>query len=425
MKKRVNSLKPASLVLFLLVGMFTYGVVTAQESSSNFSIHRMPTPASINSSLSRIVSDETGQVYLSWVSQRDELAQLSYSKLIENEWSSPVLISEGTDWFINWADFPLLSVNAGNVVAHWLRMSANGTYDYNIEASFFELDENNWSEPSVIHTDGVSAEHGFVSMLPMSDKDSGGHDSKESTLITWLDGRNTKDGDEYGEMTLRAGVFDAKGNTLNEWELDARVCDCCQTSTAMTAKGPILVYRDRSEDEIRDISVIRYSEGVWTKPISIHNDNWQIAGCPVNGPSVSANEKQVAVAWFTAKDDTPKVQLALSHDSGESFSDPIIVASPLTNGRVGTAILDSGGIVVSWLDTSETDAKIMLSHFSTEGILLENIEIAKTSASRRSGFPVIESTGDAVYVSWTDISDTQQVSVARVELNLAARANIQ
>jgi hypothetical protein len=193
----------------------------------------------------------------------------------------------------------------------------------------------------------------------------------------------------------------------------------------MTAKGPILVYRDRSEDEIRDISVIRYSEGVWTKPISIHNDNWQIAGCPVNGPSVSANEKQVAVAWFTAKDDTPKVQLALSHDSGESFSDPIIVASPLTNGRVGTAILDSGGIVVSWLDTSETDAKIMLSHFSTEGILLENIEIAKTSASRRSGFPVIESTGDAVYVSWTDISDTQQVSVARVELNLAARANIQ
>jgi hypothetical protein len=425
MKKRVYRLKPASLILLLLAGMCGYGVVSGQESSGNFSIHRLPTPAPVNSSLSRVVSDETGQVYLSWVSQQDDLAQLSFSKLLGNEWSSPVLISEGTDWFVNWADFPLLSVNGGNMVAHWLRMSASGTYDYDIEASFFDADENSWSEPRVIHTDGVSAEHGFVSMLPMSDKDSEDHEYKDSTLITWLDGRNTKVGDEYGEMTLRAGVFDAKGNALNEWELDARVCDCCQTSTAMTAKGPILVYRDRSENEIRDISVIRYSEGVWTKPVSVHNDNWQIAGCPVNGPSVSANEEQVAVAWFTAKDDIPKVQLALSEDSGDSFSDPVVVASPQTNGRVGTAILDSGGIVVSWLDTSETDAAIMLSHYSSKGVLLENIEVAKTSASRRSGFPVIESAGDTVYVSWTDISDTPQVSVARIELNLAARANNQ
>jgi hypothetical protein len=148
----------------------------------------------------------------------------------------------------------------------------------------------------------------------------------------------------------------------------------------------------------------------------VHEDNWQIAGCPVNGPSVSARNEQVAVAWFTAKDDTPKVQLALSSDSGASFTAPVLVASPETNGRVGTALLDSGKIIVSWIDTSSAQAKIMLSVFSNEAELLLQVEVAKTSASRRSGFPIIESVGESVYVSWTDLSDSPQVRVARVSV---------
>jgi hypothetical protein len=316
-------------------------------------------------------------------------------------------ISSGTDWFVNWADFPMLSVNESGMVAHWLRMSAEGTYDYNIEASFSDARNQQWSEPRVIHSDGVSAEHGFVSMLPLNEG---------NTLITWLDGRNTKTDDEYGEMTLRAGIFDTSGQTLREWELDSRACDCCQTSSAMTSSGPIVVYRDRSAGEIRDIAITRYVDGQWTEPSLVHQDNWQIAGCPVNGPSVSARDEQVAVAWFTAKDDTPKVQLALSSDGGASFAAPILVASPTTNGRVGTALLDSGKIIVSWIDTSSAEAKIMLSVFSSEAELLQQVEVAKTSASRRSGFPIIESVEKLVYVSWTDLRDSPQVRVARVSV---------
>ena len=405
MRQIFYTLKYSLFVPYLFTGLCCNAVFSAPEQLGNYSLKLLSSPAPLNSSLSRIVSDELGQIYLSWVSQEDELARLAFSKLTEDGWSSPRVISEGTDWFVNWADFPFLSVNAGNIAAHWLRMSAEGTYDYDIEASFYSVNERSWSEARVLHTDGVSAEHGFVSMLPVDD---------ESTLITWLDGRNTAVGDEYGEMTLRAGIFDAMGKTLKEWELDHRVCECCQTSSAMTAMGPIVVYRDRTVDEIRDISMQRYSDGEWTAPRPIHADNWRIAGCPVNGPSVSAKEEQVAVAWFTAKDDTPKVQLVLSPDSGDSFSAPILVASGDTNGRVGTTMLDSGEVAVSWIDTSEADTKIMLSLFSSAGELLNNIEVAQTRASRRSGFPIIESVGDTVYVSWTDVSDTPQVKVARV-----------
>lgn len=391
----------------LLAILITKFAVAATGEPTNVSVEPLTSPAPANSHLSRVVSDNSGQIYLSWVSEEGDLARFSFSILTGAGWSSPIDISSGTDWFVNWADFPMLSVNGDNMVAHWLRMSAEGTYDYNIEASFSDARDQHWSEPRVIHSDGVSAEHGFVSMLPLNEG---------NTLITWLDGRNTKNGDEYGEMTLRAGIFNSSGQTLNEWELDSRACDCCQTSSAMTSSGPIVVYRDRSAGEIRDIAMTRYVNGQWTEPRPVHEDNWQIAGCPVNGPSVSARDERVAVAWFTARDDRPKVQLALSSDGGANFSAPVLVASPETNGRVGTALLDSGKIVVSWIDTAEAEAKIMLSVFSAEAELLQQVEVAKTSASRRSGFPIIESVGDSVYISWTDLSDSPQVRVARVSV---------
>ena len=394
----------AVLLISLATSLSLQSGLSAAAEPADLPLRLLDSPAAPNSHLSRIMSDESGQIYLSWVTEEGDLARFYYSTLNADDWSTPVEISSGADWFVNWADFPMLSVNSGNKTAHWLRMSAEGTYDYNIEASFFSTENQQWSQARVIHNDGVSAEHGFVSMLPMTEN---------RTMITWLDGRNTKIGDGYGEMTLRAGVFDSKGGTVDEWELDSRVCDCCQTSSAMTAKGPIVVFRDRSSEEIRDIAAVRYINGKWSEPQLVHEDNWQIAGCPVNGPSVSAHDEKVAVAWFTAKDDLPKVQLVLSDDSGANFGDPILVASSETNGRVGTSLLDSGKVVVSWIETNADATTIMLSVFSPDGELLQTAAVAQTSPSRRSGFPVITSVGERVYISWTDISNGPSVRVAR------------
>ena len=403
MKRLTDNSLLATLTVRLLIAMISGGLTIASTNAGESTLEIIPSPAPINSSLSRVVSDESGQIYLSWVTQEANLARLSFARLTADGWTEPEVIREGNDWFVNWADFPGLSVNEGGIAAYWLQMSAEGTYDYDIQARFFDAGKNQWSEDSIIHKDGVSAEHGFVSMLPMQS----GH-----TFFSWLDGRETAN--EDGAMTLRGGIFDLTGNIVSEWELDHRVCDCCQTSSAITPLGPIVVYRDRSESEIRDIYITRYSNGKWTEPKPIHNDNWQIAGCPVNGPAVSAKDNQVAVSWFTAKEDTPKVQLAVSDDNGDSFSAPVPVASPNTNGRVGNVILDSGKIVVSWLDTSEPEAKIVLSLFSAEGSFIESTNVATTSASRRSGFPIIEGVGESVYVTWTDISDSPQVKIARV-----------
>ncbi len=385
--------------------LFGLSISITSYAAGQDQLTRLPSPAPANSSLSRVVADESGEIYLSWVSQDAKQATLAFARLTSEGWDAAQVISEGRNWFVNWADFPVLSVDSSGMVAHWLQMSATGTYDYDIRARFYAQDKATWTEARTIHTDGISAEHGFVSMLPLNDG---------TTLISWLDGRETVHSEPPGAMTLRAGIFDKSGANVSEWELDHRVCDCCQTSSAMTENGPIIVYRDRSQQEVRDIYATRLVDGAWTLPQAIHNDNWQIAGCPVNGPSVAAINKRVAVAWFNAKDDVPKIQLVLSTDSGLSFSEPIVVESPNTNGRVDTTILDSGNIIVSWMDTVG-EAKIMLSRYDINGELLSTTEVAGSSPSRRSGFPIIEAVGNSVYVTWTDIDATPQVKVARID----------
>src|SRR5699024_4896904 len=121
-----------------------------------------------------------------------------------------------------------------------------------------------WTPPVVVHDDNTRTEHGFVSMWPQGDSLLG---------IAWLDGRATAgagdaqardahaghDGGHAasapgdGAMSLRAALFDGAMEPVLESTLDTRVCDCCQTDVAVTAKGPLLVYRGRSPDEIRDV----------------------------------------------------------------------------------------------------------------------------------------------------------------------------
>ena len=163
--------------LLTVAALGSFSVAYSAETELLFS------PAPVKSSLSRVVSDESGNLYLSWVEQKEGFAGLFYSTLDGKSWSEPQMISEGDDWFINWADFPALSVSGKSKVAHWLRMSAEGTYDYDIDARFYDAETDSWSNIITPHKDGVSAEHGFVAMLPVGEG---------NTLISWLDGRKTR-----------------------------------------------------------------------------------------------------------------------------------------------------------------------------------------------------------------------------------------
>ncbi len=365
-------------------------------------------PANANSSLPRLFTNDEGETYLSWVEKiGEETTQLRYAKFEKHGWSESEVIATGDNWFVNWADFPSVVASGNHMTAHWLQKSDLGTYDYDVKLSFSVDNGTYWSLPITAHNDGIAAEHGFVSMLPLE----GG-----KTFATWLDGRNTKKEEAPNAMILRAGIFGADGSTLQEWELDDRVCDCCQTSAAMTDQGLVVVYRDRTENEIRDMSIVRLVDGEWTEPMPVAIELWQMPGCPVNGPSISAQGDQLAAAWFTAKGGFAQVKLGFSADAGASFGQPIVVSEGSTNGRVGIDHLPNGDVVVSWMDTKDKRALIMAARYDKRGSLLNKMQVAETAAERASGFPVITCRGNRVLIAWTETGEESQVKTASIKL---------
>jgi hypothetical protein len=402
-------------IIYYVFGIFLLAVISCQSPSDKVSnLEGIDSPAQSGSEEPYLFTANNGEVYLSWIEKENKNAKLFFSKLEDEGWSDSKLISEGGNWFVNWADYPSIVVNNDLMAAHWLQKRTEGTYDYDVRMVMSNNEGDDWSESFIPHTDGVSAEHGFVSMIPMDDN---------KVFATWLDGRFTKteevgaDGkSSKGAMSLRGAIFDENGEALEEWELDHRVCDCCQTSAAITSNGPVVVYRNRTTEEIRDMSIVRLVDGEWTEPKIIHADDWKIPGCPVNGPSIASNGDATAVSWFTASGGHPMVKLVLSDDAGASFTPPITISEGTTNGRVGIVMLPDNSVAVSWMETKDDNALIMMAHYGINGDLLRTVEIAKSSSSRRSGFPVITNSGNTVYLAWTDTSVDSKIKTAMISL---------
>ncbi|WP_297794761.1 hypothetical protein [uncultured Eudoraea sp.] len=377
----------------------------------SYLVHALASPVGNNSALPHLFSNGD-KVFLSWVEKSgDSLASLYYAEMKDDVWQAPNKITEGTDWFVNWADYPMLFENQGNFISHVLQKSAPETFAYDIKLNVRPKGATNWSANLPLHKDGTPTEHGFVAAVPYKDN---------SFFMTWLDGRNTLEKEDMprGPMTLRAAIVSEKGEVSQNTLLDSRTCDCCQTTAAITSNGAVVLYRDRSEEEIRDISIVRQVEGKWTAPKPIHADNWRIKGCPVNGPKVAALDNNLAVAWFTAAGEQGKVKLAFSADGGANFDPPIRVDEANAIGRVDVVLLDAEIAIVSWMEADETGAQLKAVKIDRSGKLSNVKGIAEMHGSRSSGFPQMELAGGKVYFSWTHVTeDKTKVKTAYLEVS--------
>jgi hypothetical protein len=223
-------------------------------------------------------------------------------------------------------------------------------------------------------------------------------------------------------MQLGNGRIGPDGGVGASVMLDDRICDCCQTSAAMTSRGPVVVYRDRSPDEIRDIAVLRRVNGKWTEPARIHADDWHIEGCPVNGPSIVAAGENVAVAWFTGARDTARVNVAFSTDAGATFGAPIRVDDGNPAGRVDVEFDNAGRALVTWLErVGEAGAEVRLKAIGQDGASSPAMVVASSAAARASGFPRMVRAGDEVIFAWTQPGDSARVRMATARLTSRGR----
>lgn len=361
-------------------------------------------------------------VLMSWLEPSGPGWALRMAHLEDDAWSPPVTVAVGAEgeFMVNWADFPsVTALGQDRLIAHWLVRDA-GRYGYSIRASQSDDSGMSWSEAWTPHEDGLVTEHGFVSTFPMGDGAAG---------LLWLDGRDLAmaglmvDGEptavdgSVAAMTLRYRSVDASGQATPEVLVDDWVCDCCQPDVAITSGGPVAVYRNRTRAEIRDIYVTRLGEGVWSEGTPIHDDGWHMPGCPVNGPVISAQDEDVAVAWFTAPDGVRQVQVALSRDGGLTFAAPVRIDQGNPLGRADVLVLDGGTLVVTWMEESGDGAEILFQELSWDGELKSGGSLSDIAPARSSGFPRMEMQGDGhVAFAWTEPGDPGRLRVARMPL---------
>ena len=393
----------------LILGAVVLLALTQCRSAATLpNVTEIASPAGDGSGEPNLSTGPDGRVYLSWIDAGETTSSMKFSVLGENQaWSPAALIAQGEHWFVNASDYPsLIALSDGTLAAHWLADNPEGSEAYNVNLSLSHDGGKTWGKPIIPHRDRSENEHGFVSMVATGPSEVG---------VLWLDGNKIKD--EEGDMALNYTTISADGKIGKEAELDARVCECCQTSITATPDGILAVYRDRSEKEIRDISIARHTKDGWSKPEALSKDGWMINGCPVNGPSVSSSGTHVAVAWFTAPNDVSQVNVVLSSDSGKTFGAPIRIDSGKPVGRVDVISLSSGDALVSWMEQAAEGTQVRIRHVHSKGTLGDPILASGSGKVKFAGVPHMAMSGNQVIVAWTDGGTPNKVRTAAFKLD--------
>ena len=388
----------------LACASMTAGVLTqAQRPTSSpaaAAVAPVASPAGPNSGQPQLTASSRG-VILSWVERDGANATLRFAERSATGWSVPRTVASGSNWFVNWADVPsVLRLSNGTLVGHWLQKSGPDNYAYDVRLSYSQDDGRTWSRSFTPHTDGTRTEHGFASLFQMPGAGLG---------LVWLDGRAMKPQAGHGDhaagggaMSVRFAAFDGNWKSVSEAPVDLRVCECCPTTVAVTSDGPIAAFRNRTEDDIRDIHISRLESGKWTEPKAVHNDGWKINACPVNGPMLSARGREVAIAWFSAKDDRGRAFVAFSNDAGRTFSPPIRLDDNGALGRVDLELMPDGAVVASWIELVDQRAQFRARRIDRSGTRSPATTVSDIAGGRTSGYPRIALRGDELIFAWTE-----------------------
>ena len=375
----------------------------------------LPLSASPGSTTPALTASRDGSIYASWTEPRDDdenvMLMASYDRELD-QWSAPLIVAQGAGWVINWADTPTLTAGLrGRLAATWPVTGAGHGHDYYTLVTTSADGGQTWTEPKPLSTESSVTE--FASLAALLNGE---------WLAVWLDGRAKPASDN---MQLYSRIL---GHDDPDTLVDDRVCDCCSISTLVLPTGAVLTaYRDRSDDEIRDMTFASFSRGQWTPLPFPAAEQWKIEGCPVNGPALSRRGAQIAAAWYTAADDKPLVRIARSTDIGRTWNLVGDASDPEVNprGAVSSAVLRDGSQWTTWVESTGAIALRGINARGEAGPIsrLTNTTVAGTRAGGTPRMVVLDNRSDQparLLVIRTDPGDKTQPS--RVTTHLASIA---
>src|SRR5437773_3538589 len=128
-------------------------------------------PAGMGSEEPNLSAAPDGRVFLTWLqpAEPDGYKMMFSVRDDKGTWAEPKMVAGGTNWFVNDADFPSMTVlSDGTLAAHWLGNNEPGSEAYDVNIVMSHDGGATWGKPIKPHRDKTKTQHGFVTLVPDS-----------------------------------------------------------------------------------------------------------------------------------------------------------------------------------------------------------------------------------------------------------------
>ncbi len=267
----------------LLVLVWVGASASAVAADAALKVQYIESPAAPGSSVPRVVAGRGQTLILSWVEPSARGKAFRFSTWSAGHWGTVRTVADSPDVLAASSSEPgILELPDGVLVAQWLVRDAEREANHIVVATSQD-GGNTWSRPVVPYRNSTPGEHMYVALFPWPGGGAG---------VAWLDPRG-------GENTyLVQTTIDNNGTLGPELTIDSGVCSCCPTSGVMTSAGPLLMYRGRTKENIRDMQVTSLRKAAWQPAYAIYADGWKLNGCPTNSGELTALGQEVTAVWL-------------------------------------------------------------------------------------------------------------------------------
>ncbi len=315
------------------------------------------------------VDPGSGAVYWAWFGKDDEGQAAVYAAALrptDSEPGRPVRVSP-----------PEVSVNAHPQAPPQIAVSNDGTV-YVVWSTRREIEGRRFPASHLQLARSIDGGRTFEAPIFVNDDASGppaGHTFHNlatgpdgTVFVSWLDSRD--DGEAHAQhhhhgassTTVRVARSENGGQSFDPGVVVARgSCQCCRTSLHIAPNGTIYIaWRHIFGENTRDIAVARSENGgrTFSEPTRVHDDNWDIDGCPHAGPVIATDAGgNVHVGWYTAASGREGIYHAVSENGGVTFSEPEPLITRVPISRVDMAPTDPG-VTLIWEDAPSGELHI-------------------------------------------------------------------
>ena len=249
------------------------------------------------------VVDNHGRIWSVWAIKQH--LYLNYSDDLGQHFSTPKKVNTIAETISTRGENrPKIAIDSNaNVYLSWVT-PLKKRFTSNVRFSYWSYKLQQFTPPVTVNNDGLLTGHSFNELVVSPQGD---------VFISWLDGRAKIAAAKKGIRLRTSELYLAKANFVsgdtrfdNQY-LAQGTCVCCRLAMNLDQRNlPMMMWRHVFGDNVRDHALISMINEKQTRQIQrVSFENWQIDGCPHQGPSMLISDNTYSSDKTPSNDNAP------------------------------------------------------------------------------------------------------------------------